>query len=70
MVTPFERRRRVPHCLPGGDRVGDRERAFSLLEQAYAERDWTMRELKINLMFDPMRGDPRFARLLKKLNLG
>lgn len=50
--------------------MGDRERAFSLLEQAYAERDWTMRELKINLMFDPMRGDPRFARLLKKLNLG
>ncbi len=50
--------------------LGDRDRAFALLDQAYAERDWTMRELKVNPMFDPMRGDPRFARLLKKLNLG
>jgi tetratricopeptide (TPR) repeat protein len=50
--------------------LGDRDGAFALLDQAYAERDWTMRELKVNPMFDPMRGDPRFARLLKKLNLG
>jgi len=50
--------------------LGDRDRAFTLLDQAYAERDWTMRELKVNPMFDPMRGDPRFVRLLKKLNLG
>ena len=46
--------------------VGDRDRAFSLLDQAYVERDWTMRELKVNPMFDPMRGDPRFQKLCEE----
>jgi len=50
--------------------LGDRDRAFALLEQAYAEKDWTLRELKISPVLDPLRGDPRFAKLLKKLNLG
>ena len=50
--------------------VGDRDRAFSLLDQAYVERDWTMRELKVNPMFDPMRGDPRFQKLVQKLKFG
>jgi len=50
--------------------LGDRDRAFSLLEQAYAEKDWTLREVKISPLLDPLRGDPRFAKLLKKLNLG
>jgi TolB-like protein/Tfp pilus assembly protein PilF len=49
--------------------VGDRDRAFSLLDEAYAERDWTMRELKVNPMYDPMRADPRFQALVRKLKL-
>ena len=32
--------------------------------------DWTMRELKVNPMFDPMRGDPRFQKLVQKLKFG
>jgi adenylate cyclase len=69
-----ERPRRVPirpgilaalHAL-----LGDRDRAFFLLDQAYAEKDWTLREVKITPMLDPLRSDPRFAKLLKKLNLG
>jgi hypothetical protein len=40
------------------------------LDQAYAEKDWTLREIKISPMLDPLRSDPRFAKLLKKLNLG
>jgi TolB-like protein/Tfp pilus assembly protein PilF len=47
--------------------LGDRDRAFSFLDQAYVERDWTMRELKVNPMFDPMRADPRFQKLVSKL---
>jgi TolB-like protein/Tfp pilus assembly protein PilF len=47
--------------------LGDRDRAFSFLDQAYADRDWTMRELKVNPMFDPMRADPRFQKLVAKL---
>jgi len=50
--------------------LGDRDRAFALLEQAYAEKDWTLREVNLNPMLDPLRGDPRFTKLLKKLNLG
>jgi len=50
--------------------LGDRDRAFELLDQAYAEKDSTLREVKINPALDPLRGDPRFAKLLKKLNLG
>jgi tetratricopeptide (TPR) repeat protein len=47
--------------------LGDRDRAFSFLDQAYVERDWTMRELKVNPMFDPMRAEPRFQKLVSKL---
>ena len=50
--------------------LGDRDRAFALLEQAFAEKDWTLREVKVSPMLDPLREDPRFAKLLKKLNLG
>ncbi|MFL5312327.1 MAG: tetratricopeptide repeat protein [Myxococcales bacterium] len=50
--------------------LGDRDRAFSLLDQAVAEKDWTLREVKISPALDPLRGDPRFAKLLAKLNLG
>jgi len=49
--------------------LGDRDRAFALLEQAYAEKDWTLREVKVSPMLDSLRGDPRFAKLLKKLDL-
>ena len=47
--------------------LGDRDKAFRLFDQAYVERDWTMRELKNNPIFDPMRGDPRFQKLVQKL---
>ena len=47
--------------------LGDRDKAFALFDQAYVERDWTMRELKNNPIFDPMRGDPRFQKLVQKL---
>jgi len=52
-----------PACT-GSWRAGS---AFSFLDQAYAERDWTIRELKVNPMFDPMRTDPRFQKLVAKL---
>jgi adenylate cyclase len=49
--------------------LGDRDRAFELLERAYQEKDWTVRELKVSPIWDPLRDDPRFAELLKKMNL-
>lgn len=50
--------------------LGERDRAFALLDRAYAEKDWSLREVKVSPMLDPLRDDPRFAKLLKKLNLG
>ncbi|TMB14288.1 MAG: tetratricopeptide repeat protein [Deltaproteobacteria bacterium] len=49
--------------------LGDADRAFAFLDKAYAERDWSLRELKVNPMWDPIRPDPRFGALLKRVNL-
>ncbi len=48
--------------------LGEYGRAVSLLEQAYAlDSEW-LGWLKNDRVFDPLRTDPRFAALLKKLN--
>jgi serine/threonine-protein kinase len=49
--------------------LGEKDQAFTLLETAVAERDLMVRELKVSPMWDPLRGDPRFAKLLKRVNL-
>ena len=50
--------------------IGQRDhgRAISYLEQAYASDSQWLGWLKHDLIFDPLRSDPRFAALLKKLN--
>ena len=50
-------------------RVGDKDRAFALLDTAVAQRDFMVRELKVSPMWDPLRTDPRFAKMLKRVNL-
>ncbi len=47
--------------------LGDREKAFALLEKAYTERDFQLTSLKVEPAFDPLREDPRFADLLRRL---
>jgi tetratricopeptide (TPR) repeat protein len=49
--------------------LGDKDQAFSWLEKAYSERDGQLLYLKISPMFDPLRSDPRFRELLKKIGL-
>jgi serine/threonine-protein kinase len=49
--------------------LGDREEAFAELERAYAERDWYFPFLKVDPFMDPLRDDPRFADLVKRIGL-
>jgi tetratricopeptide (TPR) repeat protein len=50
--------------------MGEKERAFEWLEKAYAGRNWQLRFLKVSPLFDPLRSDPRFTDLLKRMGLG
>jgi TolB-like protein/Tfp pilus assembly protein PilF len=49
--------------------LGDKERAFEWLEKACNARDWGMINIKVWPGFDDVRSDPRFADLLKRMNL-
>jgi TolB-like protein/Tfp pilus assembly protein PilF len=49
--------------------LGDFDRAFSLLEKGYSNREVPMTMLKVDARYDPLRSDPRFRALLKKMNL-
>ena len=50
--------------------LGDKDRAFALLDRAYAEKDWMLRDVKVSPIWDPLRKDPRFSRLLSQMRLG
>jgi eukaryotic-like serine/threonine-protein kinase len=48
---------------------GEDDIAFDLLNTAYAARDHKLSYLRTEPVFDPLRSDPRFAVLLKKIGL-
>ena len=47
--------------------LGDRERALDYLERAYAPDSQWMGWLKNDRIFDPLRSEPRFVALMRKL---
>jgi len=49
--------------------LGDSNRAIEWLEKAYEERDHTLVALKIDPAYLPMRSDPRFIALLRRIRL-
>jgi len=49
--------------------LGDKDQAFRWLNTAYQERDYSLVGLKTNFLFDPIRSDPRFAELVRKVGL-
>ncbi len=50
--------------------LGDNEQAFVWLEEAYKEQSNIVLFLKVHPFFDPIRSDPRFADLLRRVGLG
>ena len=49
--------------------LDDNERAFIWLEKAYQEQSNILGLLKVHPHFDPLRGDPRFADLVRRVGL-
>jgi len=49
--------------------LGENELGFEWLDKAYKERDHWLLYLKTEPMFDSVRSDPRFTKLLKKVGL-
>jgi len=49
--------------------LGESDRALDLLERAYDKRDYQIMYLKVNPNLDPLRSDPRFKDLLRRVAL-
>ena len=46
----------------------DADAAFASLDEAYELRDGSLTFLNVNPYWDPIRDDPRFADLLRRMN--
>jgi tetratricopeptide (TPR) repeat protein len=68
-----------PKVLPSGNlhrgialtyaALGEIDLAFSWLERAFERKAESLSSLKTDPKLDPLRGDPRFAELLKRIGL-
>jgi len=50
-------------------RVGDNDCAFEWLERGFEERDDLMINLNVDRVFDPLRSDPRFQNLVRRVGI-
>jgi tetratricopeptide (TPR) repeat protein len=49
--------------------LGDNDKGFELLDQAYDERDMQLVSLRVDPTVDELRGDPRFAGIVERVGL-
>jgi DNA-binding winged helix-turn-helix (wHTH) protein/TolB-like protein/Tfp pilus assembly protein PilF len=49
--------------------LGDKDQAFVWLDKAFADRSYLLRYVKTEAMYDPLRSDPRFTDLLRRMHL-
>jgi predicted Zn-dependent protease len=74
IVEELQRRRKVDYVTPGAfvyafSGLGDDDAVLASLEEAYAERANIMKWLKVGTVFDPLRTDPRFQDLVRRVGL-
>ena len=49
--------------------LGDKDKTFAWLDKAYEEHSFALSNLNVEPRFDPLRSDPRFADLLRRIGL-
>ena len=49
--------------------LGEKDKAFEWLDKSYESHDEAILWLKNHPMFEPLRDDPRYKPMLKRLNL-
>ena len=61
----------VPTCRIAGiyAALGDKDKAFAELNKAFEVRDWELFRSNGDPYWIPLRDDPRFKEMLKRLNL-
>ena len=74
MIEELDRRSRQGYISATGfafiyAALGDNEKAIAYLEKGYEERAFQMQFLKVDPRWDELRGDPRFADLVRRVGL-
>ena len=49
--------------------IGEKDKAFHWLEKAFEEREGALVYLSVNPIFDPLRSDPRYKDLARRMGL-
>jgi len=49
--------------------LGQKDAAFTLLNEACQQRDWKLAEVKVSAMYDSLRSDPRYTAVVKCVHL-
>ncbi|HEY3123969.1 MAG TPA: protein kinase [Thermoanaerobaculia bacterium] len=70
-LTAASKRRYVPsfHFALVYAGLGDKDQAFAWLDRAYEERSQFLVELKFEPILDPLRSDPRFEELVRRVGV-
>ncbi|PYS99689.1 MAG: hypothetical protein DMF63_10210 [Acidobacteria bacterium] len=50
--------------------LGDKDKAFAELEKSFEDHDCFLNQIAADPFMDPLRGDPRFKDLMRRMNLG
>ncbi|MCA1825856.1 MAG: hypothetical protein ABR567_01035 [Myxococcales bacterium] len=74
LLAQMEERSRREYVAPSARALvhiglGDNAEALSWLEKGYSELDWRLIYLKSDPLFDPLRGDPRFHAILRRMHV-